>query len=108
MAVRTVAAVFPAAMETIHPGYRKMSPRAAMHGGALSQISSRNARLSVPEPISGHGVDDVSLVSPDSSTLDAWPAWFSARFAERRLGLRRLETRAAAVCTYAVETPSPI
>jgi hypothetical protein len=36
----------------------------------LSQVSPRNARLSTPKPISGHGVDDVSLVSPDRGALN--------------------------------------
>src|SRR5947208_1912123 len=36
----------------------------------LSQVSPRNARLSTPNPISGHGVDDVSLVSPDRGALN--------------------------------------
>jgi hypothetical protein len=40
----------------------------------LLQVPSRNARLYTPEPISGHGVDDVSLVSPDRRALRASPA----------------------------------
>jgi hypothetical protein len=40
----TIAAVFPAVMETMHAGYWKISSRAAINGRRYREISSSSAQ----------------------------------------------------------------
>jgi hypothetical protein len=72
----------------------------------LSLVSPRNARLSTPNPISGHGVDDVSLVSPDRGALNVSCLIFWVRCGKAVRASLAGDQRIA-VSTYAVDTSSP-